>query len=1243
MMIRNLTLRLLCIVATVFALSAAAAKSKRPNILFVFTDDQATFTVSGHPDAHPHANTPNMVRLIKEGANLLNSFTVTPVCSPSRGSLMTSRYGSELGITDWIHPRREPEHGLDPNKWVTFPKVLSEAGYKTGLVGKWHLGLTDDKHPTKFGFQWFAGNRQGGFQVKNPAIEKDGKEGTIEGLTTDVMADLALEFLRDNKDEPFFLAVHHRAPHAAWLPVAEEDWAPFKNLTDEQTEVPNPGYPDLDLKRLKRMTREYLASVRGVDRNLGRLLDELETLKIDDNTIVIFSSDHGYNMGHNGIWHKGNGHWILKPQPKVTNPNIPRGQRPNMYDLSIKVPTFVRWPGVIKPGTVVDSTVSNLDWFPTFLGMAGIKQDQKWKLRGRDISPLLKGAVPVDWENDFFGQYSTKHQSQTDMRAWRTDRWKLVRDYKNRDRDEFYDLKNDPAESENLINSNKPEVKKAIAELDGKLQAKLKQIKDPVVKSLGKTKGKVVSSTLWDKMDIGPFYSGGLKEWANDARRREGASLALKGISIPLGTSRHDSRAALTFDTEMLRVAYAWDGSFLRLPVGRDGLEGVAEPRGIKIFGTDYGPGWSDSKGSLIDPRPKWKGETVGYGPLPDSQAHYEGLYRHGDQTVFQYRVGERNVLETHGLYDAAGVMFIDRHFRVGPSKEKRYVKIASDKRGDALSRGDTAWLGGSKMDQWIIAFTSGDVKKVEVRHGALVVPVPASDKPLEFVVSVGVGRGGNSIRWEKVLDKASKRNYKAPDFAKLTSGGPALWTEKVVTKGRRGADKEAYVVDTITVPEQNPWNSWIRCSGFDFFSDGRVALCSVTGDVWIVDGVDDDLSELNWKRYATGLFQPLGLKVVDDQIYVLGRDQITRFKDLNNDGEADFYENFNNDVSISPHYHEFCLNLDTDTEGNFYFIKGGNLREAKVPHHGCMVRVSADGKKLDVVATGHRAPNGMSVGPNNELTSSDNEGNWVPSSRLNLVKEGGFYGHLYTAHTEVPPADYDKPLCWLPHQVDNSSGGQVWVTSDKWGPFKGDMLHTSYGKCRLFKVLMEEVDGQVQGGVAQLPLNFDSGVMRGRFSPFDGQLYLAGLRVWQSSGARFGAFHRVRYTGKKVYLPKELEVKSNGLQLTFTEPLDREFAEDPESYAVDQWDYLWSQNYGSKMYSVKEPGKEIGDKRQQKFGGEPVEVKSVKLSKDGKTVFLHLDKVEEVMQMRIRYNLDAADGELVRGEIYNTINAVPE
>lgn len=311
------------------------------------------------------------------------------------------------------------------------------------------------------------------------------------------------------------------------------------------------------------------------------------------------------------------------------------------------------------------------------------------------------------------------------------------------------------------------------------------------------------------------------------------------------------------------------------------------------------------------------------------------------------------------------------------------------------------------------------------------------------------------------------------------------------------------------------------------------------------------------------------------------------------------------------------------------------------MPHHGCLVKVSKDGGKLEVIATGHRAPNGMGVGPQGQITSSDNEGNWVPSSRVNYVKPGGFYGHVHTAHRKEIPTDYDKPLLWLPHQMDNSSGGQVWVTSDRWGPFEGDLLHLSYGKSSLFKVMKEQVGGQWQGGVVKFPLRFDSGIMRGRFNPVDGQLYTAGLRVWQSNGARYGAFHRVRYTGQPVHMPLRMNIMKDGISVTFTNALDASSAVDDQNWAVDRWNYQWTKNYGSKMYSVEEPEKEVGNKKQGTFGGDPVPIKGIKLL-DKKTVFLEIENIKQVMQSRIRYNIKAEDKTVIKQEIFHTINRVP-
>jgi hypothetical protein len=340
--------------------------------------------------------------------------------------------------------------------------------------------------------------------------------------------------------------------------------------------------------------------------------------------------------------------------------------------------------------------------------------------------------------------------------------------------------------------------------------------------------------------------------------------------------------------------------------------------------------------------------------------------------------------------------------------------------------------------------------------------------------------------------------------------------------------------------------------------------------------------------------------------------------------------------MAITPHYHEFCLNLETDSKGNFYFCKGSNLREAGIPHHGTLLKVSPDGKKLEVVCNGLRAPNGMSIGPNDDITIADNEGKWTPASRVNLVKKGGFYGNVFTGFTERPRTNYDNPLFWIPHNnsIDNSSGGQAWVTSDRWGPFKGHLLHASYGTCSLFEVMIETVEDTLQAAVVKFPLKFESGIMRGRFSPFDGQLYLCGLSVWQSNAAKEGAFHRVRFTGKPVHLPTEFRVKPNGVEITFACALDSKTATDAGNWGVEQWNYKWTSDYGSKEYSVKTPGEAKHD---------TVDVKAVRLSEDKRTVMLELGEVNPVMQMKIQYNIDAQDGTMLKQEIFNSIFKVPK
>jgi len=457
-------------------ISTSPIVAKQPNVIFIYTDDQAPFAVNAAGD-HRFI-TPNIDKIFHGGAHLTNSFVTTPVCSPSRAGLIASRYSFELGITDWINPGAEKQLGL-PADTVTFPQLFQTAGYQTALFGKWHLGIQDRHHPTKFGYHQFAGIRTGGCPPKDPVMETlEGETKKVLGYTCDIFTDHALGFIRSNKNEPFLLSLHFRAPHSAWLPVRPEDWEPFKDLDPE---IPNPDFPDLDVALVKKRTREYLAAVKSVDRNVGRVLDVLDTLKLTSNTIVVFTSDHGYNLGEHGTWFKGNAIRILKKNPPKQWDDIPAKRRPNLWDTSLRVPTAIRWPGTIVPGTVHDQTFSNLDWFPTLLAMAGIKPARKLQLRGEDFTPVLIGKTR-HWDPDIYLQYSMKHGAITHMRGVRTPGWKLMIDLQHQGRVEMYDLQQDPHERLNLATSDSTDHKDQLKRLKQMIKNHMESVGDPLLK-----------------------------------------------------------------------------------------------------------------------------------------------------------------------------------------------------------------------------------------------------------------------------------------------------------------------------------------------------------------------------------------------------------------------------------------------------------------------------------------------------------------------------------------------------------------------------------------------------------------------------------------------------------------------------------------------------------------------------------------------------------------------------------------
>jgi hypothetical protein len=298
------------------------------------------------------------------------------------------------------------------------------------------------------------------------------------------------------------------------------------------------------------------------------------------------------------------------------------------------------------------------------------------------------------------------------------------------------------------------------------------------------------------------------------------------------------------------------------------------------------------------------------------------------------------------------------------------------------------------------------------------------------------------------------------------------------------------------------------------------------------------------------------------------------------------------------------------------------------------------------VIATGLRAPGGVGVGPNGEITTGENEGTWQPCCKINLVaakKTPAFFGTESTRQS-LTGAPYTEPLVYLPMDVDNSGASQVWVPENaKFGLKTGELLHLSYGKSSIYRVLPVEGEGKPQAGVVKLPVQLLSSAMRARFQT-DGSMYVIGFRGWQTNAGSESAFQRVRHLPDvSPMLPEKLGYTQKGVTLTFPVKLDAELVEDLASYSVQRWDYVRGPQYGSGEFSVDKPDaaareQALAAESQKHRMRDEVKVESAKLSDDGKTVELVLEGMKPSMSLKVGYDLEDEDGEILNGEVHSTV-----
>ncbi len=702
----------------------------------------------------------------------------------------------------------------------------------------------------------------------------------------------------------------------------------------------------------------------------------------------------------------------------------------------------------------------------------------------------------------------------------------------------------------------------------------------------------------YERMNFGPML-----DWTYQVAP---GNIAYKAIAIrldngPGGVSK--GRHWMVYDHDTMRVAAAWSGNeFVDWKgIAFDQSHGShTSIVGDKTLVNPVGPGWANPENdSWADPRFLGR-DGKPYGPLPREWTHFKGQYIHGNKVVIKYTVGDAEVLEMPSLIQSGEQPVFARTLNIGKSSKDLHLRV-------------------SPAD--VTAQVIGGAATVAVLDGYQVMTVLAKDTPTKVNVL-------STQAEAQSLVIASLLAADPEDLTAYTKGGPAHWTETVTTEGKMGNDEDAFAVDEITYPSENPYHSWMRIGGFDFLPGGkRAAVATWLGDVWLVDDIGGDFKQHRWKRICSGLFQPLGVKWVDGHIYVTCRDQLAKLHDLNGDEEIDYVESFNNDHQVTEHFHEFAMGLQTDDADNFYYAKSArHAKTALVPHHGTLLRISKDGTTTEILAKGFRAANGVCLNPDGTYIVTDQEGHWNPKNRINYVKEGGFYGNMFGYHDITDDSDdaMEQPLCWITNAFDRSPGELLWVPEDaKWGALNGKLLNLSYGTGKVFAVPHEKMpDGQAQGGMVSLGLDFPTGIMRGRFHPDNGQLYTTGMFAWAGSKHQDGGFYRIRATGNAKNLPIELKATPEGIQLGFTDALDKVAAAESENYQIKVWNLKRTKGYGSKHYDER-----------------PLKVARATVSDDGKSVFLSIPEIDTTWCMEIKIQVKDADGKDVERVIHNTIH----
>ncbi len=742
--------------------------------------------------------------------------------------------------------------------------------------------------------------------------------------------------------------------------------------------------------------------------------------------------------------------------------------------------------------------------------------------------------------------------------------------------------------------------------------------------------------------------------------RRAPMAQSSRSIVVPLATNLH-----LAFDAQLLRTHTVWRGESLNLfgpPYNGTSTRFVCDYTGARLWGNLARNPWTFDAiaADATGPFTHFKGHsTVG-----GATAFVYELYPPGDAPVA--------VIESPRLERIGGQDVIIRRFEVAPLT-RRIRLNAHDEPGDPVNIFGVAGaqgirtpagvlvavLRGSPGGNFIPLVTSTPVTEtlVSEREGkgpwsALVtnlvagrkvtlrVTVPPSEQPQAFEIASAVVADLNAA--SALAKQLAGPLVPLPTPSSTRPPPPVFLPDPAFTDKPAGDD--FYTVEHFPVPKEIK----LTVAGMDFLPDGNLAIATYQGEVFIVESVTGDAKAAKWRRFARGLNEPGGLRVVDGLIYVMQKCELTRLRDADGDGVADVFECVSDAWGYTGNYHSFATGPLVDESGILGALITGHRPLREVPAMGWCLKISphpkntgavpfADLWRTDPYCSGLRVPNGFGE-YRGDLFMTDNQGHWIAANKLNHLQLTNFYGH--PSSSPSPPAHFDgdanftPPAVWFPYAWVRSASGIATVGDVRFGPFSGQMLVGEFQNASVVRVALEKVNGQWQGAVFPFVKGFASGVNRLAYGP-DSRLYVGGLRFghWTSIAPQPHSLDRVTFANRVPFEFKTVAARTNGFEFTFTQPVDARLAADVENWDATQYTYAYDGKHNA-------PEKD----RDEKLPGPPVRVTKAEVGADKLTVRLTVEglKPRHVVMLRA-LGMKNGRGEGLRNDtVHYTLNQVP-